>query len=98
VGWASGWISFVDANTNGQFDGGDTLIKVQPALLRNVSEGSVVPVPQTQNIVIDGTGNRFAVATYFYVKPPDAYVGATYNRYVCVSSIGRVSVVKTLPC
>lgn len=98
VGWGSGWISFIDANNNGTYDAGDTLLKVQPPLLRSVSEGSIVPTPQTQSLTITGAGNMFGVARSFYIKPPDSYVGATYNRYLCISSAGRVSVVKALPC
>ncbi|MCH8619686.1 GspH/FimT family protein [Undibacterium sp. TS12] len=100
VGWASGWIMFLDANANGQFDAGDTLLKVQPALLRSVTEGSIVPTPNAQNIVINGIGGigTTGTATTFYIKPPDAYMGTPYDRYVCLSSTRRVSVVKTLPC
>lgn len=99
VGWGSGWISFIDTNNNGVYDVGvDTLLKVQPPLLRSVSEGSIVPNPQTQSLTITGAGNMFGVARSFYIKPPDNYVGAPYDRYLCISSAGRVSVVKSLPC
>ncbi|MFZ6747237.1 GspH/FimT family pseudopilin [Undibacterium sp. JH2W] len=100
TGWGSGWILFQDKNANGQYDAGDTLIKVQPALFRSVTEGSIVPQPNTQSITLGGIGGTVITGTamYFYVKPPDDYVNATYNRYVCVSSVRKVSVVKTLPC
>ncbi len=94
VGWGSGWISFIDSNADGIYNAGDTLLKVQPPLLLKVSEGSIVPVPQTQSITIGGVGRNM----YFYIKPPDEYVGATYDRYVCLTTTGLVRVVKTLPC
>ncbi len=98
VGWGSGWITFIDANNNGVYDGGDTLLSVQPAVLRSVSEGSIVPNPPTQSLTISLSGNMFGTARSFYIQPPASYVGAPYDRYVCISSIGRVSVVKVLPC
>lgn len=100
TGWGSGWILFHDRNANGQYDVSDTLVKVQPALFLDVAAGSIVPVPATQSITIAGiAGNPVTgPAMYFYVKPPDSYMGSTYDRYVCVSTLKKVSVVKTLPC
>ncbi|PXX40060.1 prepilin-type N-terminal cleavage/methylation domain-containing protein [Undibacterium pigrum] len=100
TGWGSGWILFQDKNANGQYDAGDTLVKVQPALFLDAAAGSIIPVPATQSITVAGiAGNPVSgPAMYFYVKPPDSYMGATYDRYVCVSILKKVSVVKTLPC
>ncbi|WP_186957081.1 GspH/FimT family pseudopilin [Undibacterium umbellatum] len=100
TGWGSGWILFQDRNANGQYDVGDTLVKVQPPLFLGVAAGSIIPVPAAQSITLGGIGGTTiaGAAMYFYVKPPDSYVGPTYNRYVCLSTIRKVSVVKTLPC
>ena len=100
TGWGSGWIAFQDKNANGQYNVGDTLIRVQPPLLLDVATGSIVPVPARQSITIAGgaSGPAPGAAMYFYVKPPNSYMGATYDRYVCITSTRNIYVVKTLPC
>lgn len=100
TGWGSGWIIFQDTNANGLYDAGDTLIKVQPALFLDATAGSIIPVPASQAITLGGIGGTTitGAAMYFYIKPPDSYMGATYDRYVCLSTVRKVSVVKTLPC
>lgn len=100
TGWGSGWIVFQDRNANNDYDAGDTLIRVQPALFLDVAAGSIVPVPASQSITLGGgaSGSPPGAAMYFYVKPPNSYMGATYDRYVCLSSTRKISIVKTLPC
>ncbi|MFZ3002001.1 MAG: GspH/FimT family pseudopilin [Undibacterium umbellatum] len=100
TGWGSGWIVFQDRNANNDYDSGDTLIRVQPALLLEVAAGSIVPVPPSQSITLGSGagGSPPGAAMYFYVKPPNSYMGPPYDRYVCLSSIREISVVKSLPC
>ncbi|BBB59658.1 hypothetical protein UNDKW_1385 [Undibacterium sp. KW1] len=96
TGWAGGWIAFKDANIDGQFNAGDSLLFVQPATMRAFTEGSVVPNPNVQALTFNATGQNMGGAVQFYVKGNDPDV--TRNRYVCVGIGGRIMVSKTAAC
>lgn len=97
TGWGTGWIIFADTNGNGQIDAGEQLIRVQPAVFRSFSEGSIVPSPNVQSLTYGPTGQVFTGATQFFVKGPGPADPAR-DRYLCMGIGGRARVSKTSAC
>ncbi|MBC3874612.1 GspH/FimT family pseudopilin [Undibacterium flavidum] len=89
VGWGSGWLLFVDINSNGNFDSTDTLIRVQGRALANAQEGSIVPNNGIEFISFGITGQTFTPVNY-QISAPTGF--STLNRAVCVAIGGRIRV------
>ncbi|MFZ6870437.1 GspH/FimT family pseudopilin [Undibacterium sp. Di27W] len=100
AGWGSGWVLFIDLNQNGVIDTGDTIIRVQPPLMRSFSEGAIIPSPDisTNFISFGATGQTFTAPANFNIKRPPSDSDASHDRYLCVALGGRARVSKTLPC
>ncbi len=92
--WPNGRILFVDTNTNGALDGGEEVLKTEPAL----SSGTVVTVtglttstqvqfrPSGMAVGLSGSTATFALC--------DGRTGP-YGRTITVTPTGRTSVAKT---
>lgn len=95
VGWAAGWILYVDQNVNNAFDAGEVLVRVQGRLLNSASDGSVIPTTAREFIAFNATG-QVMTPVNFVVKGPS---GTTdLDRAVCVAVGGRAKTGKAPTC
>lgn len=87
--WAVGWLVFVDANNNGDFDANEQILKVQQAL--NTSGSLNGP----DNQAISFTANGMALASNGTIRAvPKDTTNNSLKRNVVVSLQGRVQVNK----
>jgi type IV fimbrial biogenesis protein FimT len=92
TGWAEGWLIYVDANNDTQFNEGDVLIQVQGALIKSVSAGSIIPVPNRNRLTYNATGQIFGVFMRFAVHRPNTDLDTSHDRVICIASGGRARV------
>jgi type IV fimbrial biogenesis protein FimT len=81
--WATGVVVFVDANANGTFDSGETILQAYPATL------NAITLTSTVNFVrYSASGVSSAAATFTLQR-----VGCTQNnaRSITISVTGRIS-------
>jgi type IV fimbrial biogenesis protein FimT len=79
--WSQGWIIYMDANNNGNFDTAtDTLVRVHDALAGGVS---VATTPAALGIVFRPSGPADAARTFQVCKP--GFIG----RNIALNATGR---------
>jgi len=83
--WRSGWIVFADHERRGVLEAGDTLLRVQPPLLRS---GGVAGTRGSISYTAAGFATD-ASSHYLFSPPPDAAFDAPPPLMVCVSKQGR---------
>jgi type IV fimbrial biogenesis protein FimT len=87
--WNTGWIVFVDMNSNGAVDAGDDIVKVQQDLPNILSIQAQTGVPSTLSAFnYEPTGWAKAASTNFIVTPVGT-VPLNGTRRICVSITGR---------
>lgn len=99
LGWASGWVVFVDENGNGAFNnaGGDSVLRVQEPLTGLADFFAVGAAPLTSavstrnNVIYDGTGRAIGQQGRWLVHPSGAAASdPSFARTLCMNSVGRV--------
>ncbi len=95
LGWAQGWILFVDENANSNKDPAEILIRVQGQMLKDVTEGSILP-SNAINFVTFNTTGQVATPVNFVVAGPTDY--AALDRAVCIGIGGRARIGKAPTC
>jgi type IV fimbrial biogenesis protein FimT len=93
MGWANGWMTFVDPNGNSTLDANEELIFVQNNLAKNAVDGAIVPSVAQELIVFGAMGQSF-MAMNFVLSGADA----SLDRAVCIAAGGRVRVGKAPNC
>lgn len=79
--WGQGWIIYMDANNNGDFDTGtETIVRVREALAAGLT---VTPTPSALSIVFRPSGPADAARTFVVCK--QGYIG----RNVALNATGR---------
>ena len=95
IGWATGWILYVDQNANNLFDAGEVLVRAQGRLLSQANEGSIKPNNAREFIAFNATG-QVMTPVNFVVKGPS---GTTdLDKAVCVAVGGRAKTGKAPTC
>ena len=92
TGWGGGWIIFADVNNDGLYQGTDTLIRVQGAIIANLAGGSIIPSPVTDAIVFGATGQTIGAFMNLKINRPTADSTASHDRYICIAVGGRARV------
>jgi type IV fimbrial biogenesis protein FimT len=93
MGWANGWMTFVDPNGNNTLDANEELIFVQNNLAKNAGDGAILPSVAQEFIVFGAMGQSF-MAMNFLLAGADANL----DRAVCIAAGGRVRVGKAPNC
>jgi type IV fimbrial biogenesis protein FimT len=87
--WQTGWIVFVDMNSNGTVDAGDDLVKVQQELPNISTIQTPAGAPSTLgSFNYEPTGWAKA-ASHTLVVTPTGTVPVNGTRMICVSVTGR---------
>jgi type IV fimbrial biogenesis protein FimT len=95
IGWAQGWILFVDDNANNSKDAQEVLVQVQGQMLKDATEGSILTSDGSKLIGFNTTGQVVA-AVNFVVAGPSDY--SALNRAVCIGIGGRARIGKAPTC
>jgi type IV fimbrial biogenesis protein FimT len=93
MGWANGWMTFVDPNGNSTLDANEELIFVQNNLAKSAVDGAIVPSVAQELIVFGAMGQSF-MAMNFVLSGADANL----DRAVCIAAGGRVRVGRAPNC
>lgn len=80
--WSTGWMVFADANGNGTVDGGETVLRVWPAL----NAGNTLNTGDRQRITFNATG--FATGFDGVFRLCDKR-GAAEARAISINAMGR---------
>ncbi|MFZ6801599.1 GspH/FimT family pseudopilin [Undibacterium sp. Di24W] len=92
VGWADGWIIFVDEDSDKKYTARDGLVHVQAAIFNNPAEGAIIPTPNRGYLSFNPTGQTFASYIRFTIRRPDNDTNPAHDKYLCLASGGRVRV------
>lgn len=105
LGWASGWVVFVDENGNGVVNAAagtapaDEVLRVQEPLtglgdFYAVGAFPFVSAVATRNFMTyDGTGRAVGQTGRWIVHPAGNLINdTTYARTLCMNSVGRVRI------
>ena len=86
--WGDGWMVWADANGDGSFNAGETIVRI--------SEGSPKVVAGTANLVIafDSRGRRRSQAAQAISLRPDDCGGQALLRTVSINQTGQTKVAK----
>lgn len=95
LGWATGWMIYVDTNGNKAKDTNEAVVQVFGPYLSNAAEGSISSDAANQTVTFGITGQTF-VKTQFVVNAPSSYTSET--RAVCISVGGRAKVEQANAC
>ncbi|WMW79779.1 GspH/FimT family pseudopilin [Undibacterium cyanobacteriorum] len=95
LGWATGWMIYVDTNGNKSRDTNDAIVQVFGPYLNSASEGSITSDAANETVTFGITGQTF-VKTQFVINAPSAYSSET--RAVCLSIGGRAKVEQANAC
>lgn len=95
VGWASGWLLFADKNANNIFDTEEALVRVQGAMIKNASDGSITPNNANTFVSFSPTGQVLTPVIFVVKGPSDT---PDLNKAVCVAAGGRAKVGKAPSC
>ncbi|MFZ6801598.1 GspH/FimT family pseudopilin [Undibacterium sp. Di24W] len=95
IGWAQGWILFVEDDGTPGRSPQEVLIRAQGQLLQDVSEGSILPSDGNNLITFNSTG-QIPAAVNFVVAGPSDY--SSSNRAVCIGIGGRARIGKAPTC
>jgi len=82
--WANGWITFEDANGDGDFDREDTLLRVHEAL----SDGINLGFTGNDFVTFDGLGKAISTTGTFSFSHSSGE--ADFNRAITFSTTGRI--------
>lgn len=93
--WSCGWFVFVDKNSNGKWSAGEEIIqRIPPPSNTNVMHNS-----GGKNIKLDRYGMMSGLnAKGFAFVPTSGNPSSPTTRGICVSSGGRIRVIKDIPC
>ena len=96
--WMEGWVVFIDENSNGGFNAGDTVLRVQEPL-RGISNFLAVDANTTSTrtdgnyITYDAMGRAVGQQGRWLVHASGSLSSnASYTRTLCMNSVGRVRV------
>lgn len=78
--WTQGWIVYMDANSNSDFDAGETIVRVREQLAGVLT---VTPTPSTLGIVFRPSGPADASRTFQICK--SGFIG----RNITINATGR---------
>lgn len=78
--WGQGWMIYVDANGNGDFDAGETIVRVHEALATGLT---VTPSPSALDMVFRPSGPADAARSFLVCKT--GYIGRT----IAINATGR---------
>lgn len=95
VGWGSGWLLFADKDSDNKFDGDEALIRVQGALIKNASDGSIKPNNGSSFVTFTSTGQVLTSVIFVIKGPSDA---AGMDKAICIGIGGRAKVGKSPDC
>lgn len=95
VGWAVGWILYVDQNANNTLDVGEVLVRVQGRLLNQASDGSVIPNNAREFITFNATGQVMTPVNFVVTGPSGSN---DLDKAVCVAVGGRAKTGKAPTC
>lgn len=92
--WGSGWIVFVDTNTNDQWDAGEQILQVHEQLSGNDTLTSTMPFISFQSDgVARTTANQFGGVLIFGLCN-----SRNQQNTIVINSVGRARVVPQQPC
>lgn len=92
LGWAEGWIIFVDADQDLKFTGKDILVRAQSRLFNKPGDGSMFSSPHRNQLTFNSTGQIFASYMRFTVSRPNDDHDVTHVKYLCLASGGRARI------
>lgn len=92
LGWADGWIIFVDVDHDQNFGSSDILVRVQHKLFNQPGDGSIFSSPHRNQLTFNSTGQIFASYMRFTVSRPKDDPDVTHVKYLCLASGGRARV------
>ena len=92
LGWAEGWIIFVDVDLDLKFTSRDVLIRVQPKLFNKPGDGSMFSNPHRNQLTFNSTGQIFASYMRFTISRPKDDHDLTHVKYLCLASGGRARI------
>jgi type IV fimbrial biogenesis protein FimT len=95
LGWAQGWILFVDDNANNNKDAPEILVSVQGQMLKDTTEGSILTNNGVNFVAFNSTG-QIATPVNFVVAGPSDYTAL--DRAVCIGIGGRARIGKAPAC
>lgn len=95
VGWGSGWLLFADKDSDNIFDGDEALIRVQGALVKNASDGSIKPNNASSFVTFTSTGQVLASVNFIIKGPSDT---SSLDKAICIGIGGRAKVGKAPEC
>ncbi|TXI95049.1 MAG: prepilin-type N-terminal cleavage/methylation domain-containing protein [Burkholderiaceae bacterium] len=95
LGWATGWIVFVDADASKTRANDEAVLQVFGPYLSNVADGKIMTDAAGQGISFNMTGQTFT-KTQFVVSAPSGF--SAQDRAVCVAVGGRAKVVEASTC
>jgi type IV fimbrial biogenesis protein FimT len=96
TGWGEGWIIYIDVDNNKIYSAGDLLIHAQGKLILRTEDGSIIPVPNRNNLTFNMTGQLFGSYMRFAVNRPDSDKDVSHDRFICIASGGRARVDNSL--
>lgn len=94
LGWGNGWLIFHDKDQDKQFSSKDTILRAQGRVFAGQGEGSIVTVPNRNQLVFNATGQTFGSYMRFHVRRPLADKDSKHDRFVCIASGGRARISK----
>lgn len=92
LGWAEGWIIFVDVDQDLKFNGKDILVRVQSKLFNKPGDGSMFSSPHRNQLTFNSTGQIFASYMRFTISRPNDDPDETHVKYLCLASGGRARI------
>lgn len=89
--WSNGWISWADANANGSYDSGETVLRYT-----KVNPNMTVNAPGVTAVAFDSRARRVAGADQVIsLRPTKCPAGQPVVRTLTVTSTGNVRVAKS---
>lgn len=92
LGWAEGWIIFVDVDQDLKFGGEDILVRVQSRLFNKPGDGSMFSSPHRNQLTFNSTGQIFASYMRFTISRPNDDKDVSHVKYLCLASGGRARI------
>ncbi len=92
TGWGEGWLIYIDVDNNKVYSPGDLLIHAQGKLISKTEDGSIIPVPNRNNLTFNMTGQLFGSYMRFAINRPDSDRDISHDRFICIASGGRARV------
>ena len=95
LGWAAGWIIYVDTDNSKTRASSEALIQVYGPYLTSASDGKIISDAANDSLTFNMTGQVFT-KTQFVVSAPSGY--SSKDRAVCIAVGGRAKVVEASTC